>query len=126
MFRLPAKDADAVRRKLDAEPTLHRKRGKDLTYDLVSFFDLVSDDLADVKKTIGMFRAESFLVRIEGESNGVLRVSTVSPAGLRGRLKTMFRVQDDGKDRLLLKPIAASSTLPEIDEARGKTESQKR
>ena len=108
VFRLPAKtrtDVDAIRRKLDAEPTLREKRGKPLTYDLVSFFDLVADDVDDLKKTIGMFAADHFLVRIEGESNGVLRVSTVSPAGLRGRLKTMFHVQDDGENRLALKPI---------------------
>ena len=111
VFRLPAKtraDVDAIRRKLDAEPTLREKRGKPLTYDLVSFFDLVADDIDDLKKTIGMFAADHFLVRIEGESNGVLRVSTVSPAGLRGRLKTMFRVQDDGKNRLILKPTTTN------------------
>ena len=108
VFRLPAKtraDVDAIRRKLDAEPTLREKRGKPLTYDLVSFFDLVADDIDDLKKTIGMFAADHFLVRIEGESNGVLRVSTVSPAGLRGRLKNSFHVQDDGENRLVLKPI---------------------
>ena len=109
VFRLPVKtqeDVDAIRRKLDAEPTLREKRGKPLTYDVVSFFDLVSDDLSDVKKTIGMFRAENFLVKIEGESNGVLRVATVSPAGLMGRLKGVFSIQTVGKDRLSLKPIS--------------------
>ena len=108
VFRLPVKtqeDVDAIRRELDAEPTLREKRGKPLTYDLVSFFDLVSDDIPDLKKTIGMFRAENFLVKIEGESNGVLRVSTVSPTGLMGRLKGVFRIQAIGKDRLSLKPI---------------------
>ena len=108
VFRLPAKtraEVDAIRRLLDAEPTLREKRGKPLTYDLLSFFDLVADDLDAVKRAIGMFRAENFLVRIEGESNGVLRVSTVSPAGLKGRLRQEYRVQDDGKDRLVLKPI---------------------
>lgn len=108
VFRLPAKthaEVNAIRRLLDAEPTLREKRGKPLTYDLVSFFDLVADDLDAVKKTIGMFRAESFLVRIEGESNGVLRVSTVSPSGLRGRLKEVFRVRAAGKGRLALEPL---------------------
>ena len=108
VFRLPVKtreDVDAIRRGLDAEPTLREKRGKPLTYDVVSFFDLVSDDLSEVKKTIGMFRAESFLVKIEGESNGVLRVSTVSPAGLMGRLKGVFNIQNVGDGRLSLKPI---------------------
>lgn len=108
VFRLPVKtreDVDAIRRKLGSEPTLREKRGKPLTYDLVSFFDLVADDIADVKKTIGMFRAENFLVKIEGESNGVLRVSTVSPAGLKGRLRGIFRVKAAGSGRLLLEPI---------------------
>ena len=112
VFRLPVKtreDVDAIRRKLGTEPTLREKRGKPLTYDLVSFFDLVSDDIADVKKTIGMFRAENFLVNIEGESNGVLRVSTVSPAGLKGQLKDSFHVQAVGKDRLILKPTATNA-----------------
>ena len=117
MFRLPAKtraEVDAIRRLLDAEPTLREKRGKPLTYDQVSFFDLVSDDIADVKKTIGMFRAENFLVKIEGESNGVLRVSTVSPSGLKGRLKTVFHVQDDGGNRLVLKPAATNVVVPAV------------
>lgn len=122
VFRLPAKtraEVDAIRRRLDAEPTLREKRGKPLTYDLVSFFDLVADDIVDLKKTIGMFAADHFLVRIEGESNGVLRVSTISPAGLRGRLKTMFHVQDDGENRLVLKPIrtekpAATGAVPRV------------
>ena len=108
VFRLPVKtqeDVDAIRRELDAEPTLREKRGKPLTYELVAFVDLVSDDIPDLKKTIGMFRAENFLVKIEGESNGVLRVSTVSPAGLMGRLKGVFSIQTVGKDRLFLKPI---------------------
>jgi hypothetical protein len=120
VFRLPAKtrgEVDAIRRLLDAEPTLREKRGKPLTFDIVAFYDLVSDDMADVRKAIGMFAADRFLVRIEGESNGVLRVSTISPAGLRGRLKTMFHVQDDGENRLVLKPIrtekpAATGAVP--------------
>ena len=108
VFRLPTKtraEVDEIRRLLDAEPTLREKRGKPLTYDLVSFFDLVADDLDAVKNTIGMFRAQNFLVRIEGESNGVLRVSTISPAGLRARLKDHFHVQAEGKERLVLEPI---------------------
>ena len=122
VFRLPAKtraEVDAIRRRLDAEPTLREKRGKPLTFDIVAFYDLVSDDMADVRKAIGMFAADRFLVRIEGESNGVLRVSTISPAGLRGRLKTMFHVQDDGENRLVLKPIrtekpAATGAAPPV------------
>ena len=35
----------------------------------------------------------------------MLRVSTVSPTGLMGRLKGVFRIQAIGKDRLSLKPI---------------------
>ena len=125
VFRLPAKtraEVDAIRRRLDAEPTLREKRGKPLTYDLVSFFDLVADDIVDLKKTIGMFAADHFLVRIEGESNGVLRVSTVSPAGLRGRLKTMFHVQDDGENRLVLKPKVPVRIAPGKPESPDKPE----
>ena len=71
-----------------------------------------ADDLDAVRKTIGLFRAESFLVRIEGESNGVLRVSTVSPSGLKGRLKEEFRVKDDKNGRLVLEPIRVEKTVP--------------
>ena len=110
VFRLPAKtrtDVDAIRRKLDAEPTLREKRGKPLTYDLVAFYDLVSGDLDDVKKTIGMFAAEHFLVRIEGESNGVLRVSTISPRGFRQRLKQMYDMTNGANGQLVLTPKAS-------------------
>ena len=110
VFRLPAKtrgEVDAIRRLLDAEPTLREKRGKPLTYDLVAFYDLVSGDLDDVKKTIGMFAAEHFLVRIEGESNGVLRVSTISPRGFRQRLKQMYDLTNGENGQLVLTPKAS-------------------
>lgn len=106
VFRLPAasrEEVEAIRRKLDAEPTLREKRGKPLTYDLVSFFDLVADDIDDVKKTIGLFRADRFLVRVEGESNGVLRVSTVSPRGLRRLLERTYDVEESAPGCLVLK-----------------------
>lgn len=107
VFRLPAKtreEVDALRRLLDAEPTLREKRGKPLTYDIVAFYDLVADDLDDVRKTIGMFAADRFLVRIEGESNGVLRVSTISPRGFRERLKQVYAVSAGESGQLVLKP----------------------
>ena len=102
VFHLPVKtreDVDAIRRKLDAEPTLREKRGKPLTYDIVTFYDLVADDLDDVRKTIGMFAADRFLVRIEGEDNGVLRVSTISPRGFRERIKKVYNLKEDGQGR---------------------------
>ena len=107
VFRLPAKtreEVDALRRSLDAEPTLREKRGKPLTSDIVAFSDLVADDLDDVRKTIGMFAADRFLVRIEGESNGVLRVSTISPRGFRERLKQVYAVSAGESGQLVLKP----------------------
>ena len=106
VFRLPAKtreEVDAIRRKLDEEPTLREKRGKPLTYDLVTFYELESDDIEDVKRTIGLFVADRFLVRIEGERNGILRVSTVSPRGLRRRLERTYDVKPAGDGRLVLK-----------------------
>ncbi len=105
VFRLPARtreEVDALRRSLDAEPTLREKRGKPLTYDIVAFYDLVADDLDDVRKTIGMFAADRFLVRIEGESNGVLRVSTISPRGFRERLKQVYDLRTDDGGRMVL------------------------
>ena len=121
VFRLPVKtraDVDAIRKALDAEPTLREKRGKPLTYDIVSFFDLTADDLDAVQNMIGKFRFEGFLVKNEGISNGVLRVSTVSPAGLRARLKDVFRLEDLGKNRLALmsirkdEPVASPTASP--------------
>ena len=106
VFRLPAAtrgEVDAIRRRLDAEPTLREKRGKPLTYDLVTFYDLESADIDDLKRTIGIFVADRFLVRIEGESNGVLRVSTVSPRGLRRRLERTYDVTPAASGRLVLK-----------------------
>ncbi len=111
LFRLPAKsreEVDAIRRQLDAEPTLREKRGKPLTYDLVTFYDLAADDLDDVRKTIGMFAAEHFLVRIEGESSGVLRVSTISPRGFQQRLKQVYDLQASPNGRLSLRPKTPS------------------
>ena len=123
MFRLPVKareDVDEIRRRLDAEPTLREKRGKPLTYDIVAFYDLVSDDLDDVKKTIGMLAATRFLVRIEGESNGVLRVSTISPRGFTERIKREYNLRADDHGRLVLTPKTwethprASETKPPL------------
>ena len=102
VFRLPAKtreEVDAIRRKLDAEPTLREKRGKPLTYDIVTFYDLVSNDLDDVKNAIGILAADRFPVRIEGHSNGVLRVSTISPRGFKERLKQMYDLKEEEKGR---------------------------
>ena len=120
VFRLPLKtpeEVDALRRLLDAEPTLREKRGKRLTYDLVSFFDLVSDDLDVVKNTIGMFRAEGFLVKIEGESNGVLRVSTISPRGFEQRLKQEYNLESDGQDRWRLTSKAGETRSATVEQA---------
>ena len=125
VFRLPAKtraEVDAIRRRLDAEPTLREKRGKPLTFDIVAFYNLVSDDLADVRKTIGMFAADRFLVRIEGESNGVLRVSTISPRGFEQRLKQEYAVKADGGGRLVLKPKVDVVGKPEKPEKQEKPE----
>ena len=120
VFRLPVKtqeEVDEIRRRLDDEPTLREKRGKALTYDLVSFFDLVSDNLNVVKNTVGKFRAEGFLVKFEGESNGVLRVSTISPRGFEQRLKLEYNLEidDHGRWRLTSKaeepPVRASENV---------------
>ena len=120
VFRLPTKtreEVDALRRLLDAEPTLREKRGKPLTYDLVSFFDLVSDDLGDVKNTIGKFRAEGFLVKIEGESNGVLRVSTISPRGFEQRLKQEYNLEIDDPGRWRLTSKAGETRSATVEQA---------
>jgi hypothetical protein len=90
---------------------LREKRGKPLTYDIVAFYELVSEDLDDVRKTIGMFVADRFLVRIEGESNGVLRVSTISPRGFKDRLRQVYDLKEDDQNRwsLTLKAGRTSS-----------------
>ena len=119
VFRLPVKtqeEVDEIRRRLDDEPTLREKRGKALTYDLVSFFNLVSDDLETVKNTIGKFRAEGFLVKLEGESNGVLRVSTISPRGFEQRLKLEYNLEidDHGRWRLTSKAVEPKVVPPVV------------
>ena len=119
VFRLPVKtqgEVDEIRRRLDDEPTLREKRGKALTYDLVSFFNLVSDDFEAVKNTIGKFRAEGFLVKLEGESNGVLRVSTISPRGFEQRLKLEYNLEidDHGQWRLTSKAVEPKAVPPVV------------
>lgn len=109
VFRLPVKtqdEVDEIRRRLDDEPTLREKRGKPLTYDLVSFFDLVSDNLDVVRNAIGKFRAGGLLVKIEGESNDVLRVSTISPRGFEQRLKLEYNLEIDDQGRWRVTPKA--------------------
>lgn len=123
VFRLPAKtrnDVDAIRRVLEAEPTLREKRGKLLTYDLVTFYDIESADIDDVKKTVGMFAAEHFLVRIEGESDGVLRVSTISPRGFVQRLRQVYDLRFVSDGRLAVSPKSRQAPGADLDSAGGK------
>ena len=105
-------DVDAIRKTLDAEPTLREKRGKPLTYDIVAFYDFVPEKLDNVKTTIGRFRSERFPVRIEGESNGVLRVSTISPRGFEQRLKQEYNLEPDGHGRWRLTSKAGETRSP--------------
>ena len=67
VYMIPAQDrktVEEVRKVLGEIETLHEKRGKPLTYDLLSLFVLRGDDQAIVKQTIAEFIGDGFPVRI--------------------------------------------------------------
>ena len=109
VYMIPAKDRKAVeevRTILGERETLHEKRGKPLTYDLLSLFVLRGDDSTAVKKTIAEFIGDGFPVRIrESRTNG-LAVATLNPRGFRKKLSRVFSVVEEEGDVLYLKALA--------------------
>ncbi|MBQ6340189.1 MAG: C1 family peptidase [Kiritimatiellae bacterium] len=107
VYTLPAKDrkaVDEIRTALGRMETLHEKRGKPLTYDLISLFLLKGDDRAAVKRAISEFMGEGFPVRIREDGPAGLKVATLNPRGLKAKLSRVFSVEDEENDTLWLKP----------------------
>jgi hypothetical protein len=98
VYVLPAEDrkaVDKIRTVLGGMETLHEKRGKPLTYDLISIFLLRGDDRAAVKRTISEFMGEGFPVRIRSDGPDGLKVATLNPRGLRKKLGNIFSVTEE-------------------------------
>ncbi len=106
VYTLPAKDrkaVDEIRTVLGGMETLHEKRGKPLTYDLITLFVLRGDDPAAVKRTISEFMGEGFPVRIRGDGPDGLKVATLQPRGLRNKLRRVFSVTEEAGDVAILR-----------------------
>ena len=105
VYLLPAKDQAAVeeiRKVLGGMETLHEKRGKPLTYDLISLFKLRTDDPAAAKRVISEFMGEGFPVRIRAVATNGLTVATLNPRGLKSKLSQAFSVSEEGDGVLVL------------------------
>ena len=97
VYMLPAKDrkaVDEIRTVLGGMETLHEKRGKPLTYDLLSLFLLKGDDQTAIRRTISEFMGEGFPVRIRADGPTGLKVATLNPRGLRKKLERVFSVAE--------------------------------
>ena len=109
VYMIPAQDrktVEEVRKVLGEIETLHEKRGKPLTYDLLSLFVLRGDDQAIVKQTIAEFIGDGFPVRIREDGTNGLTVATLNPRGFRKKLSRVFSVVDEKDDVLRLKRLA--------------------
>ena len=98
VYTLPAKDrkaVDEIRTVLGGMETLHEKRGKPLTYDLLSLFVLKGEDQAVIKRTISEFMGEGFPVRIRADGPDGLKVATLNPRGFRKKLGGLFVVSEE-------------------------------
>ena len=89
---------DEIRKVLGGMETLHEKRGKPLTYDLISLFELRTDDPAAVKSTISEFMGEGFPVRIRAVTASGLTVATLNPRGLKGKLSHVYSISEKSGD----------------------------
>ena len=100
VYILPAAsqaDVEKIRTVLGGMKTLHEKRGKPMTYDLLTFFVLRGDDQDAVKRTILEFIGDGFPVRIRGEGGDGLTVATLNPRGFRNKLSRVYSVAE-GKE----------------------------
>ena len=101
IYALPAENraaVDEIRKVLGGMETLHEKRGKPLTYDLISLFELRTDDPAAVKRTISEFMGEGFPVRIRAVTANGLTVATLNPRGLKGKLSHIYSISEKSAD----------------------------
>ena len=98
VYTLPAEDrkaVDEIRTVLGGMETLHEKRGKPLTYDLLSIFVLKGDDPAAVRRTVAEFMGEGFPVRIREDGPDGLKVATLNPRGLKKKLGNIFSIVEE-------------------------------
>ncbi len=101
IYTIPArsrKDVDDIRTRLGGMKTLHEKRGKPLTYDIISLFVLKADDQEALKRTISVFMGEGFPVRIRENVPGGMLVGTLNPRGLKNKLSQLYSMSvEDGE-----------------------------
>ena len=112
VYTLPAQDkkaVDEIRTVLGGMETLHEKRGKPLTYDLISLFLLKGNDRAAIKRTVSEFMGEGFPVKIRADGPDGLKVATISPRGLRKKLERLFEVKDESDGIMVLTPGRGNS-----------------
>ncbi len=110
VYMLPAKDGkavDEIRKVLGGMETLHEKRGKPLTYDLITIFVLRGSDRPAIRRTIENFLGEGFPVRIREDGANGLKVATLNPRGLRSKLARVFSLSDEKGGAIRLERPAA-------------------
>ena len=99
VYTLPAANeraVDEIRTVLGRMNTLHEKRGKPLTYDLISLFSIRGGDRDELKRVISGFMADGFPVRIRESGPGGMLVATLNPRALRGKMNRLFKIEDSG------------------------------
>lgn len=90
VYRVPAAnraEAEAVRATLGEMESLHEKRGKPFTYDVISVFRLRGLSEPAARKVVSGYMGEGFPVRILRVEDGVLVVGTLNPAGFLNKLR---------------------------------------
>ena len=111
VYTLPVRrrrDVEEIRTVLGGMKTLHEKRGKPLTYDILSLFVLRAADQPTVKRTISEFMGDGFPVRIRENAPDGLTVATLNPRGLKKKLARVFSVSEERSGdipRLTLGPL---------------------
>ncbi len=107
VYTLPARDkkaVDEIRTVLGGMETLHEKRGKPLTYDLVTLFVLKGDDRAAIRRIVSEYIGDGFPVRIRSDGPEGLKVATLNPRGLRKKLERVFEVAEEKGGVMTLTP----------------------
>jgi hypothetical protein len=117
VYRVPVRgpaEVEAVRAKLGENRTLHEKRGKPLTYDVLSLFELRADDRQAVQRAVADFMAEGFPVRRQDSGADRVLVSTLNPRGFQKKLARVFHVREEkgtGPERVLTLTPRQNRTL---------------
>lgn len=106
VYRVPAAtraEAEAVRARLGEMESLHEKRGKPFTYDVISVFRLRGVTEREARKIVGGYIGEGFPVRVLRVEDGVLVVGTLSPAGLLSKLRRDAGGEPGAEGEIVLK-----------------------